>query len=127
MIVLLTGPASGSWPGLLAVVAGGAGEVAGEVAAVDALGLELGFGALGAARSAWVSACAAASWAWQLLAEGVTFAGGVSAGLDCLGTASVSAWGARLISVSAACRVCAAAVIASSRSRRSGRRRRVRR
>jgi hypothetical protein len=58
--------------------------VAGEGAAVGALGLELGFGALGAVPFGLGERVCRGELGLVVLAEGVTFAGGVSAGLGCL-------------------------------------------
>jgi hypothetical protein len=58
--------------------------VAGEGAAVGALGLELGFGAFGAGPFGLGERVCRGELGLVVLAEGVTFAGGVSAGLGCL-------------------------------------------
>jgi hypothetical protein len=58
--------------------------VAGEGAAVGALGLELCFGALGAGPFGLGERACRGELGLVVLAEGVTFAGGVSPGLDCL-------------------------------------------
>src|SRR5437899_1288611 len=77
---------SWSGPGLLVVVAGGAGEVGGEGAAVGALGLELGFGTLGAGPFGLGGRARRGELRLAALGEGVTFAGGVGAELGCLVT-----------------------------------------
>ena len=77
-------PRLGSGSGLLAVVAGGAGEVAGEGAAVGALGLELGFGTLGAGPFGLGERVCRGELGLVVLAEGVAFAGSVGAELGCL-------------------------------------------
>ncbi len=59
--------------------------MAGEGAAVGALGLELRFGALGAGPFGLGERVRRGELGLAALTEGVTFAGGVSAGLDCLG------------------------------------------
>ena len=66
----------GCW---LAVVAGGAGEVGGEDAAVGALGLELFFGSLGAGSFGLGERVCCGELGLVVLAEGVTFAGSVGA------------------------------------------------
>jgi hypothetical protein len=58
--------------------------VAGEGAAVGALGLELGFGSLGAGSFGLGERVCRGELGLVVLAEGVTFAGSVSTGLGCL-------------------------------------------
>jgi C-5 cytosine-specific DNA methylase len=69
---------------LWAVIAGGAGDVAGESAAVGAFGFGLGFSAFGAFAFGLGECAGRGELCLAAVAEAVTFTGGVGAGLGCL-------------------------------------------